>query len=991
MTGWRACAAGAVLAAQFCFASATLAATVPDGFVDSVFVDVPSDTTAMQFAPDGRLFICQQSGKLRVVQNGTLLATPFLTVPVNDEGERGLLGVAFDPDFETNNFVYVYYTATSPNIHNRLSRFTANDNVAVPGSEVVLLNLNALSGATNHNGGAIHFGNDDKLYIAVGDNANHANSQSFGNLLGKVLRLNRDGSIPANNPFFGTASGVNRSIWALGLRNPFTMAFERNTERLFINDVGENTWEEINLGAAGANYGWRAVGEGPPVGPPDPDFTYPFYSYRHGSGATTGCAVTGGAFYESAVLTFPTAYRGDYFYADYCSGWIRRIDPDSGPGSDTSFASGISFPVDLKVGPDGSLYYLARGNGVVGRISFADSEPPTITLQPVSRTIAIGQSATFTVGATGSTPLRYRWRRNGNTIPGATAPTYTRANAQFSDNGARFDVVVSNDFGSDRSNAAQLTVTQNTPPTASIAQPASESTYAGGNVISYAGMGSDAEDGPLPASAFTWWVDFYHDDGQLHSHPIVLPPTPPLTSGSKIGSFTVSRNGHLSANVFYRIKLKVRDSDGAESTVVSRDIQPRKATVTLATVPAGLQLRLDGQPVTTPHSFVSVVGIQRGLEAVSPQGSQRFSSWTDGGARVHTILTPATNTTYTARFTTQPTASIRIANVSRYEGNSGSSAALFNVTLSAARSAPVSVSWRTTRGSAKSGTDYTAANGTLTFPAGATSRTIPVSIRGDTTVEGNEVFYVDLTAPSGATIADARAAGSILNDDGTSTFSFSAASYRKTENGGSVTITVRRTGGLAGGRSVRYSTANGTASAGPDYTARNGTLTFGAGVETASFQVPIMNDALDEANETVNLSLSSPSSGAVLGTRRTATLTVVDNDEGGTLNFSAGAYERSETSGSATIRVLRTGGAANGVSVRYSTSPGTAHAAADYASASGTLNFVAGQWSAAFAVPLRNDTVNEANETVRLALSGPTGGATLGTRPTAVLTLLDDE
>ncbi len=250
---------------------------------------------------------------------------------------------------------------------------------------------------------------------------------------------------------------------------------------------------------------------------------------------------------------------------------------------------------------------------------------------------------------------------------------------------------------------------------------------------------------------------------------------------------------------------------------------------------------------------------------------------------------------------------------------------------------------------------------------------------------------MDLSAPSGATIADARAAGSILNDDGTSTFAFGAASYRKTENGGSATITVTRTGGLAGGRSVRYSTANGTASAGPDYTARSGTLTFGVGVLTASFQVPITNDGLDEANETVNLSLSNPSSGAVLGTRRTATLTVVDNDEGGALNFSAAAYERSEAGGSATIRVIRTGGVANGVSVRYSTSPGTALAPADYTSASGTLSFAAGQWSAAFAVTLRNDTVNEANETVRLALSSPTGGAVLGTRPTAMLTLLDDE
>jgi glucose/arabinose dehydrogenase len=165
---WRACVGSAVLAVQSIIAcAAASAATVPTGFVDSVFVGLPLDATTMKFSPDGRLFVCQQSGKLRVVQNGTLLATPFLSLTVDASDERGLLGVAFDPDFETNNFIYVYYTATSPTVHNRVSRFTANGNVAVPGSEVVLLDLNPLN-ATYHNGGAIHFGDDGKLYIAVG-------------------------------------------------------------------------------------------------------------------------------------------------------------------------------------------------------------------------------------------------------------------------------------------------------------------------------------------------------------------------------------------------------------------------------------------------------------------------------------------------------------------------------------------------------------------------------------------------------------------------------------------------------------------------------------------------------------------------------------------------------------------------------------------------------------------------------------------------------
>src|SRR4030095_7719083 len=154
------------------------------------------------------------------------------------------------------HFVYVYYTATTPAIHNRVSRFEANGDVAVPGSETTILDLNNLSSATNHNGGAIHFGPDGKLYIAVGENANGANSQTLTNLLGKMLRINADGSIPSDNPFFNIATGNNRAIWALGLRNPFTFDFQPGTGRMFINDVGELTWEEINDGIAGSNYGW---------------------------------------------------------------------------------------------------------------------------------------------------------------------------------------------------------------------------------------------------------------------------------------------------------------------------------------------------------------------------------------------------------------------------------------------------------------------------------------------------------------------------------------------------------------------------------------------------------------------------------------------------------------------------------------------------------------------------------------------------------------
>ena len=326
----------------------------------------------MAIAPDGRIFVCLQGGSLRVIKNGALLPTPFVTLTVDPNGERGLLGIAFDPNFATNNFLYLYYTVTSTPRHNRVSRFTANGDVAVAGSEVAILDLDNLSSATNHNGGAIHFGPDGKLYVATGENALPSNAQTLNNRLGKILRINSDGSIPTDNPFFNTASGANRSIWALGLRNPFTFAFQPGTMRMFINDVGQSIWEEINDGIAGSNYGWPNC-EGA-CAQPNPNFRDPLFQYGHGSSSTTGCAIAGGAFYNPSTVQFPASYVGKYFFADLCSGWIRLMDPSNNTA--TGFASGISSPVDLAVASDGSLYYLARGSSSVFRVQFNGTPPP---------------------------------------------------------------------------------------------------------------------------------------------------------------------------------------------------------------------------------------------------------------------------------------------------------------------------------------------------------------------------------------------------------------------------------------------------------------------------------------------------------------------------------------------------------------------------------------------------------------------------------------
>jgi len=433
------------------------AATLPTGFTETMIANGLSSPTAMDFAPDGRLFVCLQGGQLRVIKNGSLLATPFVTLTVDSAGERGLLGVTFDPNFSANNFVYVYYTVPGSLAHNRVSRFTASGDVATPGSEFVLLNLNDLSSAGNHNGGAIHFGPDGKLYIAVGENANGSNSQTLSNLLGKMLRINSDGTIPTDNPFFNTATGVNRAIWALGLRNPFTFAFKPGTTRMFINDVGQSTWEEINDGIAGSNYGWPTT-EGPTS---DPNFRSPIFWYGHGSLSTEGCAITGGAFYNPTTVQFPSSYVGKYFFADYCNSWIRVFDPSNNTAA--GFASSASNPVDLKVTNDGSLYYLSIGLASVFRIQFGGGTSPGITTHPSNQAVMQGQPATFTVAASGSAPLSYQWQRNMVDISGATSSSYTLSSTTLADNGAKFRCVVSNAFGTATSNEATLTV-QPPPP-----------------------------------------------------------------------------------------------------------------------------------------------------------------------------------------------------------------------------------------------------------------------------------------------------------------------------------------------------------------------------------------------------------------------------------------------------------------------------------------------------------------------------------------------
>ena len=321
---------------------------------------------------DGRIFVVEQAGRIRVVRAGVLQATPFLDIStrVVSGGERGLLSVAFHPQYATNRFFYVYFTGANGEI--RIERFTATANAEVADPTTSRLIISVAHPVTNHNGGLVAFGPDGMLWTALGDGGGGGdpdrNGQNFNALLGSMLRLDVNGgdpyAVPANNPFVGQA-GRRGEIWAKGLRNAWRFAFDAPTGLLYIADVGQNAREEVNADAystGGANYGWNIM-EGlicyNATTCNQTGLVLPVLDYPHGTG---DCSVTGGYVYRGSAIE---GLQGHYLYSDYCSGWLKSFRYSAGVAVDrkdwgiTRVGTVPSFGVDIA----GEVYMIG-GSGI---------------------------------------------------------------------------------------------------------------------------------------------------------------------------------------------------------------------------------------------------------------------------------------------------------------------------------------------------------------------------------------------------------------------------------------------------------------------------------------------------------------------------------------------------------------------------------------------------------------------------------------------------
>ncbi len=657
--------------------AAPLATVFPSGFTQDVIAGGLGQPTAMAFLPDGRIVVTTKTGLVRMIKNGSLLPTPFIdmTSRVNSYFDHGLLGIAVDPNFASNGYVYLLYTyednalsSTGPKT-GHFTRVTAVGDTASPATEVVLLGTVTGGSCNDHPVGAdciptddlshaqgdIKFAADGSIFLTLGDGASFSTvdpkalrAQDLNSFSGKIVHILPSGLAAPENPFYtGDPTALRSKIWAYGVRNSYRFNIRPSNGRLYVGDVGWNDLEEINVVPPGVNLGWPCY-EGPQVQVGYQSFPVcqalyaagtarnPLVAYTHGGGST---AVTGGAFYTGTV--YPAQYQGAYFYADYGQGYMRtlRVDANdnliSGP---TDFATSLDGPVDIEIGPDQNIYYLSINTSELRRIRFAGNAPPNAVASVSPNNGLTPLTVQFSSAGSNdpeNEPLSYSWNfGDGTPVSTAANPSHT-----YTTNGTRTATLTVTDPNGQGTANVQVVV-GNLAPTATITAPTSTFTYGVGTVISFAGSASDPETGAVSGSNLSWQVIVHHcPGGNCHSHFL-------LSAVGSSGQFTAPDHGDDS---YFEIQLTATDPAGLTGTAAV-SIQPQMSQLTIATSTPGMQVILDGTSAVAPLVHNSVVGSTHSIDTASPQGNNTFASWSDGGAQHHNIVVGSTNTTYTANF-----------------------------------------------------------------------------------------------------------------------------------------------------------------------------------------------------------------------------------------------------------------------------------------------------------------------------------------------------
>jgi glucose/arabinose dehydrogenase/PKD repeat protein len=674
-------------------------AAQPAGFTDELVPGLGnlSQPTAFTFTPDGRMLIATKPGRLLVYANGALLPTPALdlTDRICAQSERGLLGVAVDPDFAANNQIYVYYTArTAANCQNgspytdavnRVSRFTLTNNVAAD-ERILIDNIPSPNG--NHNAGDLQFGKDGYLYISVGDGGARASgARERFHMLGKILRITRDGAVPPDNPFLGDgtarcydpAPGGNRSgfiasdlicqeIFAWGLRNPYRIAFDPNaaTTRFFINDVGQGRVEEISVGRAGADYGWNCL-EGsldnatgglcatiPPTNADPPLFEYQRSPTPPGQPSFfNGCAsITAGAFVPDGL--WPAAYNGAYIFADYVCDRIFSLTFSGATPTPALFLEDRTV-THMAFGPDddSQALYVADFSGSIRAIRYVGNANRT-PIAAISATPEFG-SAPLTVQFdasasrdrdSGDTLVAYRWDFGDGESAVTSAPTVAHT---YQTNGVyTASVIVEDNRGGRSAQAATVRIdVGNAPPAPTILSPAADERFSVGQRFILRGSAVDPEDGALSGAQLQWEVRRHHDD---HFHPYLN------ATGAEVELVAPEPEDLPAVNTSYlEIRLTATDSLGS-STTITRALRPLIVPLEVRSIPPGLTIRVDGNTegntVIAPATVNSWPGYAVEFEAPAAQTLNntqlRFCYWAHAENALQTIVTPAAGGTYTA-------------------------------------------------------------------------------------------------------------------------------------------------------------------------------------------------------------------------------------------------------------------------------------------------------------------------------------------------------